>query len=705
MKQRLFSLTFFQWTGLLFVAALYWGLRYECLHADAANAICLSSATPALTFVREVLGGAYFPWSLENHYLYTFYGSLTLLAFALIALLTKRSCPWWSALYLMALGLCAYGEFMSVRENSFAFAALYSAGLVLAFSAFYLITRKGEPHLSDAWLDPEARRTIPRWFEIGAFVVMIIAIATARFYAVNRIPGHWDPEMCGHRPVVASWNLMVEQELGRFSQQSSGLSWVLAHRFFTRFDDPFYFFIDQRILGAAISLVNCWLVYFLMRSLAGPFAALMGLIVFAFGPLEIDWARGPTLHNLPIFIGLLMLWWSQKAFTERTWRAFFGVALLIIASKYFYPSARLIALGPSLALMGVLIWHRKEWKGDKRKLLLIPLGGLGYVYSRSLLVWYTTGTFQWVFPFEKIQPVNGEEGLISALTSMAKGIPVLTREIFSIPHIVDHYTRHATVYPLHVLPSLGVVFAGVALVRLLWTVRDPLALVWIGVLVGGAIPGLMTGLADRRFAFTIIALTLLAVLELSWFMNRLLAPRLPRVTPILKTGMVSLSAICLCFLQTSVMFARSPIRPHQLNFTDAVRPLVTPGTLVIHMDGDNPCPFFYGIYDLLQQSEGRIGYIYAMDLPGGVNEAIRNPHITTATWQYRHTLLSTQADVAKSRKDWSRLMYVFYTHPSTIAWQRMLQERYPKGSGREIPVPPSNAETNSVYVFETPWEP
>jgi hypothetical protein len=50
-------------------------------------------------------------------------------------------------------------------------------------------------------------------------------------------------------------------------------------------------------------------------------------------------------------------------------------------------------------------------------------------------------------------------------------------------------------------------------------------------------------------------------------------------------------------------------------------------------------------------------------------------------------------------------MYVFYTHPSTIAWQRMLQERYPKGSGREIPVPPSNAETNSVYVFETPWEP
>ena len=705
MKQRLRSIYVFQWVSFIFLACVFWVLRHECIRADATDQICLASATPALNFINTIMGGGFFPWSLEGYYTYAFYGSLILLGLIFAALIGTRRCSWWTSGYLLALIACVYGELMSVQLKPLAFGVWFCAGLILAGIAFYLQTRNDGSRLSTAWMDTDARRVDPRWYEIGILALLLIAIAAARFYAVNEIPGHWDTEMCGHRPVVASWELMIQQELGNFSQQASGLSWLLAHRFFSGYEDAFSFFLDQRILGAGISLLNCWIVYFLLRSLAGPFAALAGLIMFGFGPVEIEWARGATLHHLPIFIGLLLVWWSCKAFHERTWRAFIIVALLIPITKYFYPSARLIALGPCLGFVGALLWHRQEWRGHTLKLFLIPLGGLLYMFSRSILSWYTTGTFRWIFPFEQIQPINGEGGVLNTLVSMAKVVPDLLRETFSIPRIFDHYTGFTTVYPPHVLPSLGVIFGGIALIRLLCSVRHPLALTWIGVLIGGVVPTLMTGLSERRFAVTIIAISLLATLELTWFLNHLLAPRIPKIVPALKTGVVGLSATCLCVFQTSVMFSRPANRPHQLYMIEAVRPLITPGTFVVHMETGNPCSFFYGIYDILRQSEGRIGYLYCLDLPGGPKEAMMTPRITVDTWQYRHTALASQASIVKSRQDWSRVLFVFYAHPSTVPWQQTLKERYPNGFGREILIPNLRNDATGVYVFEAPYEP
>jgi hypothetical protein len=530
----------------------------------------------------------------------------------------------------------------------------------------------------------------------------MVVIAALRFYAVNQIPGHWDSEMCGHRPVVASWKLMVEQELGGGSQTAAGLSWMLAHRFLTRFDDPFHFFLDQRLLGALISLVNCWIVFFMLRYLAGPFAAIMGLIVFGFGPLEIEWARGATMHHLPLLLGLLLLWWSCKAFQEKTWRSFLLVTVLIIASKYFYPSVRLIALGPILASIGVLVWHRDEWRGHKRKLFLVVLGCLGYFFSRTLLSWYTSGTLEIIFPFEKIQPLQGGGGFRSALLSVAQSALVLIREIFSRTEMFAHYTRHATIHPPHALPSLAIIFAGIGLLRLLFLFRNPLALIWIGMMIGGVVPTLLTGLATRRYAFTVTLIGLYAVVELAWFFNRLLAHKLPMITRLAKVTMVGLTAVTLCFFQANTMFARTPSRPHQLAFVETVRPLLAPGTLVIHLGTDNPCPFFYGIYDILRASEGKIGYAYALNFRGGIREAITNPRVIYGTWQYRNTEL---ASVPRPRGGWSRLLFVFYLHPSTNSWQRMLQERYPQGIGRATPAFGSGSPGKlAYYIFEMPIE-
>ena len=234
--------------------------------------------------------------------------------------------------------------------------------------------------------------------------------------------------------------------------------------------------------------------------------------------------------------------------------------------------------------------------------------------------------------------------------------------------------------------------------------RSPLALTWAGVLIGGVVPALLTGLADRRFGFTIIALPLLAVIELSWFINRMVAPRLPRIAPLLKTGFFGVSALYLCLFQTWVMFSRQGEKPLQLHLVETVRPLVTPGTVVVHLDTTNPCPFFYGVYDILRSSGGRIGYVHLSTLPDDMTSIFADHRVPADSWQYRDTELAFQAETVRTRRDWSRMLFVFYSHPNTLVWQQRLKERYPNGTVREIPIPP-HIDIRAVSVFEAPWEP
>jgi hypothetical protein len=126
--------------------------------------------------------------------------------------------------------------------------------------------------------------------------------------------------------------------------------------------------------------------------------------------------------------------------------------------------------------------------------------------------------------------------------------------------------------------------------------------------------------------------------------------------------------------------------------------------VVIQLETDNPCPFFYGIYDILRKSEGSIGYIHLSRFPQDLDKTFEKVQVPADTWQYRNTALSSQTEVVRAKQDWSQVLFVFYVHPSTLVWQQRLKERYPNGSGREIPIPVANGETTGVYVFETPWE-
>ena len=290
----------------------------------------------------------------------------------------------WSFFYITAVVVSTLGEWFAFRGQALQVRDLQLAACFIGLIAFILLSRRRDGSLEKGWIEPGARMAKPTVYEvIGVFAIFFLIVCT-RFYALNRLPAVWDHEACPHRAIAASWRLIVEQELGHHGQSSSGLSWVAIHHLFSRVTDPLFFYLDERFVGVAISLVNCLVVYMFLRFVRGPFAAVLGLIVYGFGPLDLDWSRLPSLHHLPVTAGLLSTWATFAAFSARSWRSFVAVAILIVVCKYVYPSAKLLGLAPALGAMGVLLWQRGSWFGHKRKLLFVILGLFLFATIRSI---------------------------------------------------------------------------------------------------------------------------------------------------------------------------------------------------------------------------------------------------------------------------------------------------------------------------------
>lgn len=693
------SLLLFQLIALALLAAVFWALRAECLWSESNQLTCLSILANPVSNVERAVQTTFLGGRPYNLYAYLIYGALGGISVIAMALLVTRSLPVWGFFYLATLAIACGGEFFVLRGDVELGGWLHLGSVLTALVAFGLLWRRNRGALSLRWMDPDINHDrVPRRVEFLVVAAIFVFLTLARFYQLNVNPPAWDTESCGHRSVAASWHLIIEQELERLSQQSSGMSWTVLHHYFTRVDDPLLFDLDQRLLGVAISLLGCWAVYFLMRYLSGQFAAIFALVVYGFGPLDLHWSRLPTFHHLPVFVGILLAWASFAAFSRRTWGAFGAMTLLVVMTKFVYPSAKLIALGPVMGMCGALLWENREWIGHRKKFLLLVAGLALFALFRTLISPLAFEEFRLLAPFAQIQPVHNGNSLLTTLQLLGNEVLEFFRLVYFGPIIPSHYTIPATTQPWRSIPSVGIVFLTLALVHLIFMARRPFALICIGLLIGGVIPAIVTGMEERRVSFVLVFLPLLAILEFVWFVDVLLVPKLPRLAKVLKGSVLILTAICLWSYQTQAFFSRPQARPTQHLFNEALRRYITPDTLVVNLSSEHDCAIFYGVYDLVRDSGGRIAYAPASEARPGVDPIV-NPSIRDNTWHYRYTDLKSHVTTVLARQEWPRKLFVLMGDANREDLKQRLRAQYP--NGREIVVQGPGIPPLSAVLFET----
>lgn len=699
MKRTRYLLTPFS-IALLIIGIVFFALRYECYQANAGGVGCFKAFEPiSSAVIDQVQQRMNVSWRFIRE---SSRGGAYLIGVIAAILLFCRRLPLWLLLYLAAVSLSCVGEYFEFSRATTRMMYAHLASFLCALIAFFLkkdtASDRVEPQI--AAVEP-IREVATRfsWMEAVLLVFFGAVMISMRFYDINFNPEAWDAETCPHRAIATSWNTILQQELGEHIQQSSGFAWVALHNLFTRLEHPTLFDLDQRMLSVAISFINLTVVYFTTRSLFGVFTAFLSLVAIGFGPLEFDWARQPTLHHLPVLIGLLMLWFSVTALTQRSWLAFVGILLTIVMTKFVYPSAKTIAVGPFLAMFGVMLFDRKQWLGEKRKWLVVILGGMLYFVSRTLIYYFYHGKLHLMTPVPMIQPAQTDTTLLMTAQKLLGNATQFFEEIYHGPVESTHWTNHATIIPVRSLPSFCVVFCTVAIARLICNLRNPATLLLVGLLIGGLIPGVATGMAERRIAFALILMTILACREFGWLCEKIVAPRIGRKATLpLQYSLLLGFAVVLCGFQMFSMYRRPTGPSVQLQATNVVRPLVTEGTLLVYLADERRCEMFYGIFDELKDGKGTIGFATPYDERRGLREIVENPTPSVNSWYYRSTVLGTYPRNAS----WKRVLFVYPKAPHRKEFLPMLEQLYPQGALRSYPFTDMYRRTLMVYDVPMP---
>ncbi len=620
------------------------------------------------------------------------------LGFVLLILLCTRRCTAWAFFYIAAIALAGMGELSALSKKPDLTLYYHSGAFVAAIVAFILLLWRDSAWLSKGWIDSERSVVKVSLGEVAVVTAIMLVSATTRFYQLNRNPFGYDAEACPHRLVSESWDRILGQEVGQFVQQSSGMSWVVIHKLFTRVSESSLFYLDQRLLSTAISLLGCLVLFFFVRNLRGPFAAIIALILYAFGPFDIDWARLPVMHHVPVILALLIAWATFHALSARSWWAFLSLVVLIPCTKFVYPSAKLALFGPLAAMACVLLFQRREWRGHLRKFWFVLLGVALFVGVRSLVYYSVSGHITFVQPFDNPYPSDNVVSQAERIREMLGQALYFFYEIFYAPASPTHWTNHAMVMPVRSVSSITAVFSVIAFARLLVLIRRPESWVFIAMIGGGLIPGMATELADRRIAVSIVLCLVLGVLELSWFLDAIVARGSRILASAYKVALPLCLMVVLGISQTTAFFTRPTGRPIQMQAGDTALSLLKDDTLVIYLGEERRCEMFYTIYDRIKGTNGSIAYATGNDGPLDALGQIRQPRPVLTSWYYTTSELTSQIEALKGRSYWRNYLFIYQPTKEREQWRALLKELYPQGKETEVEY--SKAHQQKMVFFE-----
>jgi hypothetical protein len=689
-------LRLFQIFCLVFISIAFWLLRAECLNSELTGVSCLNAVTDP--FKNIAAFGTYVLNFYPRYAQYEMEAAGAGVILILLTLAVRRQLSWWAFFYLLALTLTGWGELWALqRKKEF---TLYCD--IAAFSAaiigFVCMLKRAPAALSEGWIDTERRPAKVTMLEVFTVIAILTVTCITRFHQLNRNPSGYDAEACPHRLIADTWGEILEQEVGGYVQQSSGMSWVALHKLFTRVEHSSLFYLDERLLATALSLLGCVVFFFFIRSVRGPFAAVMGLLLYSLGPLDIDWARLPVMHHVPVILAILIIWATLSALNARSWWSFAALALLIPCTKFVYPSAKLAAVGPLAALVGIVLFHRKEWRGHLRKFTFVLVGFAVFLLIRSVIYYFVHQRFLLVPPFENPYPASSSISQFERIKQMLQQGLYFFYEVFYAPASPTHWTNHATVLPTRSLSSITVVFMAVAFTRLAFLFKKPEALVFMAMIGCGLIPGMATELADRRIAVSLTLCIALGVLEISWLLDTVVG----RASPVLNRSFKAVLPIAvflgLGLIQSTAYFTRHTGRPMQMQAGDSVLAALKDDTLVIYLGDEGRCEMFFTVYTRMVESGGSIAYATANDGPRTADDQILKPEPVISSWYYTISELMPQIEKLKEKKKWGHYIFAFQPTESRKAWMDLIRKTYP--NGKESTFDYNTAYGQKFFVYE-----
>lgn len=694
MEERLNSQRKFAYcaVALLIAYAIYWLFSRACFQSEADGQLCVSWFDPLLYYLRYPASrlGDHPKW-WYNTLLPWFCGFVGLLS--LVSLVRGKIRP--AIFWLLAL-VPLLGEWASLLGEGTYALVFYTSGVAL-LALFWFFSRQ---------IDDYEDSSPPRQYvELVFFGLLIAALATVRFYALNRLPFGWDAELCVFRLYSGSFDRLWQHESGWTPQTSTGLSWLLINRFLGHFDEPNIYFLYHRTLGAFISILKVTLLFLFLRNYFGRFAAFFGAALLAFGPPEDWWSRVPNYHHWPGLVTLVVVWATINAMQKKTWQSFILLSLLSVTTRWVYPSAMFMVAVPIAFFGSLLIFQWSQWKPHLAKISVLLVGVAIWCEWLSICRALYLGRWEWLPPV--IIPSHSEiaGGIFDKLYHIfiVNGADLFSN-LFFRQISSTHWTVALTPKPWKVVPSFEGVLVLWAVARMIGERRDKISWLLLIALFFGALPGITSSVADRRIGAMFVLLIIIASREAAWvarFMERSIgryaANSLRALTPLL------LGAY-LATLSCSVFFFMTKGVPRQQALGKILQENVKDNYLLVDLTGQLPCDLFLAVQRELKARNCKASFVSSKW--GGEFSPlnlIENPRFDQKEWWYTEKgVTELEACTDWATRKWEGVTYVITNSNEADQWVEKLRQRYPNGQLQTLKVSYIPYDEERVLVFTTP---
>jgi hypothetical protein len=545
------------------------------------------------------------------------------------------------------------------------------------------------------WLrprEPAAPLQWERWFvfaEVSCLILITLTTVVFRFYALNHIPNDFIGELVFMIVATSDLPTLIAASGG----SASNAPWApLGLLYFLLMGGMW------RISGATV-LTMCFatavssvalgqVLYWFVRLLGGPLAAIIAISLYTVSPIEMVWGRHSmqpfSYPSIPVLLLCATTYLAITRFHVGYWIAtafLMGVAHHSFGSGY---SAFLIPLG---AYAWLLLFDRPRFSACGWKAPLLLLVGVGlWIVGPSAAFSAGAGGWHWFSPFDPRLSSRAFRG--AGWEGSIEGLTVNTTYLLNRLFIGSGDDVHQTPigifgrYPGTYIPPLATTLAMVGLVWLLFNRRRAMTAVLLPSVVATLIPGLISYANAHREAAFFPVLCAVGACAAAAGLRRFQA-RFHWLGAVAMVGLPLLVLPPMFARAGALYFSRPSGEPPSVTVTKSIKEQVAPGTvLLLDLPYALAIDAAYLLFDDSLVEPFAWDVLEEKDWP----RAVDDPMPTYQHLFYRHSALKNRVTELQQTK-WTRAVFIIHHLNDPERKVALLKAKYPVVSVQQVDPP------------------
>lgn len=546
-----------------------------------------------------------------------------------------------------------------------------------------------------AWTPLSALRA-----EVVALAALTLAVVAFRFYALNQMPRDNVGEMVFSVICTSDWPTLFKVNGGAAVMAPwapLGTIYYLLVAVLWRISGSTI--LTMRFASAVSSVILAQVLYWFVRRLGGPLAALLAVGLYMVSPVEMVWGRHdmfPFSYSAPVvFLLAATTYYTITRFALRYWIA---TALLMGATYHLFASGFAGFLIPIGVVLWLLLFDRERLKRSSWKPLLLVPGLALWVLGPSIALSLGAGDLQWLSPFDPrlaSRAFRGAGWSAEALGPLMENLSYLGRRLYVGTAGDTHQTPIAIfgIVPGTYVDPVVTILATVGVVWLLVNRRRPSTPVLLSLVAAALVPGLISTADAHREAVLFPALCAIAGLTAGTALCHF-AARFPNLGAVAKIVLPTALLAVLSIRMGSLYFARPLGEPPTQTIARAIHDEASPGTLLIL---DVPYGLAVDVAYLLFDQSLVEDFAYNTVDPDEWPKVLADPQPGFDHLFYIHTALKDRVP-ALQKEPWKRVVYVIHNSLDPRRKVEELKQRYGTVAVKEVQPPTWRGEYDAFTV-------